>query len=340
MSRKGIIIGIVILFLVLSGLAIGGLLPFIIMGYDGPVAKVVEIDHIYDEGFGDAYWDEWVNPTDAAVYPTSHDILDAITPTGLKIEIMAAPNVLEYIPIETINQTIKSDDGKTETTKFWDIQKVKCSMSVTVETYMGGLADIFGDVVFWIQLDENPNSIFSDVDDSLVYFVNVYTRTAATKEGGISYVPKAGGFPFEYETVETKPVPQWFIDSGYSTSAAGQSSVKFPIKITSAVPLLAWNVRSESYVTFDIGIDIILVGHWEETKDVLDWEWPELPDLLGDILAGILFFIYLIVGLVSTIVVFWKVPDTKVKIITVIIIWAVLAIPLGWYDILFTGVPK
>jgi len=335
--RRPIIILIVAVFILLIIAPIA--LPFIfggqfaITGYDGPVARIIDIDHTFDEGFGEAYV-EYIGATDAVVYPTGiTDFLDVLIPCGLRAEIMAAPNVLSYEVIDEVTENIIDKEAETNTTKIWEVQKVKCSMSVVIETYGGGLADIYGDVIFWIQINDNSDSIFSTADEKFAYIVNVYTRDKVFEEGSMTVVPTAAGFDFELTAVETVPPPQWIIDGGYTSSLEQFKVIKFPIKILNAVPILAPGlppVRYESYVQFDIGIDIFLFGYWEQTKDYREFEWPELPDFWGDLLETIVPFLWYFFGIVVTVLVIWKLKNPGYIIPILIGVWALVLLQTGF----------
>lgn len=309
-------------------------LPFFaISGYDGPVAQIVDIDHTYDEEFIGSGLGEYINPTEAAVYPMTTDLLDIITPCGLRMEIMGIPNVLSSEIIDEITEIILDPEAGTNTTKIWEVQKVKCSMSATITTYGGGLADIWGDVEFWIQVNDNSlNSMFSTADENFAYIPNIYTRTQAVTEGHMNVVPTAGSYDFDRTSVDEEETPQWIIDGGYSSNVGKYRTVKFPLKVLSAVPLFGGipPMRTESYTTFDIGIDILLFGYWEQTKDYREWEWPELPDFWGDLLAGLIFFGWYIVGFVGSIVVIRFIRDPRGIAILLGILWFIVLWQTGF----------
>jgi len=342
MSGKIKLVGIFVL--VIIGLSfIGGMLPtFMISGYDGPVAQIVDIDHTYDEEYTGTGSTSYVNPTEAAVYPTVTDLADLFVSTGLRMEIMALPNILTTEVIDTIDQSVTKvtdtgtidGEGYTDyltTNKTWEVKRVTCNMQVTVRTYSGGLADVWGDVVFWIQLDNNANSMFTTAAESIVFFVNVYTRDAVEKTGTMDVVPSAGGYDFDLTSMASTPVPQWVIDSGYTTNANLFRTVQFPLKVLSGAPYLQVVTRFESSATWDIGIDLILIGEWEQVKTTRVWDAgvDEPEDWFDAIIAFLLLIAWVIVGFAATIVIFRFVPGMKMKLIAVGVVWAVLIAIFG-----------
>lgn len=335
--------GLVLILVLLIG---GSFLPFAISGYDGPVARIVDIDHTYDDYYLEETIIEEVNPTDAYLYLRLADIGDIAVPCGLRAEIMALPNILTTEVIDTIKQSVTKETRGTEdgkdytdyevTNKTWEVKRVTCNMQVTIRTYQGGLADIYGDVKFWIQLDDNENSIFTNADEHIVFFVNVYTREAVEKTGNMDVVPSAGGFDFDLTSIESTPVPQWVIDSGYTTKSNLFRTVQFPLRILSATPYLGivpfvdLGRRYESSATWDIGIDVILIGEWEQVKTTRVWDAGiDIPPPLEDLIAFLLLMAWVIVGFVATIVIFRYVPGMKMKLIAVGVVWAVLIFVYG-----------
>lgn len=348
----------IIIILIIIGMTVTSIvLPtFMISGYDGPVASVEKIDHTYDQEYTGTGMAEYVNPTEAAVYPTVTDLADIFVSTGLRIEIMALPNILTSEVIDTIEQSISVETGTGTndlgerytdyeiTNKTWEVKRVECSMEVTVRTYSGGLADVYGDVVFWIQLEDNTNSIFSTADESIAFFVNVYTRDAIEKTGAMDVVPSAGGYDFDLTSIESTPVPQWVIDSGYTTKSNLFRTVQFPLKVLSGAPYLGvvpfvdLGRRYESSATWDIGIDVTLIGEWKQVKTTRVWksgvDEPESLDWLVP-------YIVILVGLICTVVAGRFVgSNIPVLLLMIAVIWAVVVVILftmGFFDEYFVA---
>ena len=269
-----------------------------IHGYDGPVATISSIDDRYAED--PLLTRRFISGPAAYVYPIAPDIVDIGTMCGVRIEIMAAPNVITTDYIDTITEVVVDDEAQTNYTKNWDVQRVTCSMSATVQTYEGGVAKC-GETTFWIRLEKNAYSIFSNADESYAFFVNVYTRDTAQVTGEMEVVPTAGGWDFELTPVDTEPVPQWLTESGYTGNVNNFDVVEFPITVLNAQPtVFAELIRTgEASATFDIGIDVTLVGYWEEVKTYRDWEWPEPEDQTWLIVVIIL----AIVGVAGTVLI-------------------------------------
>lgn len=337
--RRDILV-IVVLLGILALMVGSSMMPprerLIVHGYDGPVAKIVEIDHSYSPRYVDVR--ESISPNAAYVYPYAEDIHDLITETGLRLEIRSAPNVLKTIYIETITEAVVDKVAKTNMTKNWDVQRVKCSMGATVWTYEGGLGKC-GRTDFWVTLEDNADSIFSTLDEHYAFFVNIYNIDPVSIVGEIEVTPTAT-IDYVYDPLPADPVPQWIIDSGYTGEVNNHRTVKFPITVLNAQPVLTAEVirAGESSATFYIGFDVILVGYWEQTVDFREHRIPELPDLLEDLLAFLTLFFWVALGFIATILVFRFVPDWKMKLLATGIVWAVLLIIYGFEAIrVWTG---
>ena len=303
MGKGKIILVVVILALVLmGGIGLLTLNPApLIHGYDGPVAQIVDIDAPdYGEGVNENYR-EVVTPTHAEVYLDIMDILDTLTPCGLRVEIMGAPNVGTSEVIDEISRSVIDKEAKTNTTTMVQVQRIKCQMSVTVATYRGGLASTPG-ATFWIQVEENAYSIFSNADNNLAYVTAIFNAEVPQERGSMEYVGIAKGYNFPPTTVSKHPMPQWVIDAGYQPTGELFEVVKFPIEIMSGVPTYEWLVRTESDVTFTIGIDVTLIGEWVQVKDWIDWELPEPDDIDIWLIVLILLALVGVVGSVFIIV--------------------------------------
>jgi len=300
--------------------------PLLIHGYDGPVAKIVDIDAPdYGEGVNENYR-EVVNPTHAEVYLAGLEILGPLAPCGLRMEIQAAPNVIEPETkvIDTLTRHVIDKVAGTNTTITVEVKRVRCDMTVAVLTYQGGLASCYG-ATFWIQVADNAHSVFTNADNNIVWIAHIYTREPAVEQGSMEFIPTMGGSTFELTTVSKHPVPQWLIDSGYQPEGELFEVVKFPIQILSGCPSYSFpGVRTESSVEFDIGFDVILIGEWKEVHPYLEGGLPDPPDLLGDLIAFLTLFFWVALGFIATILIFRFVPDMKMKLIATAVVWIVL----------------
>lgn len=329
---------IVILLIISVGLFVSlfpykGRNPITIMGYDGPVAEIVDME----DGYGDIHYFQGIGfPTmrsvttaAASVYPSTPDLIDLMVPSGLKMELQAAPNVISYEALDDIE--IKEEDtAKEETTTHTIKQQIaKCDMSLTVTTYQGGLADA-PTTTFWIQISENAYSVFTDSADGIAYILMAYTLEIPTKIGDIDTTPSAKGFVFPLTSVETEESPAWVRDY-YTESIDEFRVVKFPLTVgrghaTVGIP------RAESSMTFLIGIDILLLGYWKVVHAYLEWEWP---DFWGNLFDALIWAFWLIVGVIATVLLLIKVKEPRMKIVSILVLWAILAFPLGWWELIY-----
>jgi len=297
LGKGKLILVVVILALVLMGGI--GLLTLttgpLIHGYDGPVAAITEVEHDYPSGIYPAVV---VTPTHAEVYPQTAEITDLFVASGLRCEIMGAPNVGTSEVIDEVVKSVIDKEAKTNTTTTVQVQKVKCQMSVTAATYRGGLASVFG-TTFWIQVEENAYSIFSNADNNIAYIVNIFNAEVPQERGNMEYVGMAKGYNFPITSVSKHPVPQWLIDAGYQPAGELFEVVKFPIEIMSGCPYFELITRVESDITFTIGIDVILIGEWVQIKDWIDWELPEPEDQIWLIVVILL----AVVGVAGTVLI-------------------------------------
>lgn len=323
------ILAIIALLAILALMVGGVMIPprerLIVHGYDGPVARITEIDDRYADDPMLTY--RSIADNAAYVYPIAPDYLDLTTMCGLRLEIRSAPNVLSTTYIETIAVAVVDKVAKTNMTRNWDVQRVKCSMGATVRSYEGGVAKC-GQTVFWVTLEDNADSIFSTLDEHYAFFVNIYNIDPAVIAGEMEVTPTATG-DYVYESVPADPVPGWIIDSGYTGEVNNHRTVKFPITVLNAEPAVWGLARTEASAQFLIGFDVILFGYWEQTVDYREWRDPPIPDLLGDLIAFLTLFAWVVLGFAASILVLRYVPDMKMKILAIGIIWTVLIVIYG-----------
>ena len=336
MNRNTIILiasVIILSIVVMTALPFLGLLA--IHSYDSPVATIESVE----TGVSDStLWTVEKGLSSALIYPDTSDLWDAFSSCGLKFTIQSAPVVYgEAEKIDEIVEYVVDDSAKTNMTKTWEVHEIELRMGVTIETYQGGL-QASPSAIFWIELENNDASIFSTADEQYAYFVQVYTNQPADIVGVITSYGEESGWSFDRTAIGTDPVPQFVLDAGYTPAAEDCAHVKFPVELLSAAPTtIVATSRAESRITLHISIMVILFGMWERVVPYVEWVPPVIPDLLGDLVAFLIPLIYLIIGFASTIVIFMKVPDVKIKIIAVVLVWAVLGIPLGWYAFLGAG---
>ena len=312
--------------LVIVVVVVGGILPmFAIHAYDSPIARVTEIESSTYDIYEPTYEvKRLVFDNEARIYPVVPDALDLNTMTGVRIEIRSAPNVLGKTFIETITVAEVDKVAKTNKTRNWDVHRVKCSMGATIWTYEGGVAKC-GQTTFWITLSTNPNSIFSTTDDHYDYFVNVYNIDPVAIVGEMEVTPSATG-DYVYTPLGTGSVPSWITESGYTGEITSHKTIKFPITLLNAQPVVVAEVvrTGESSATFNIGFDVILFGYWEQSVDYREWEIPEPDDWLEALITFFTLFAWVVLGFIATILIFRFVPDLKMKLLAIGIVWVVL----------------
>jgi len=309
-----------------------------ITGYDGITSEFVDIEH----GYTDAT--QSISITSASMRPKT--VLDnglisnLLTPTGLRAELQQ-PSVfgsrLDWS--DTIRETTKDLGSYTTLQKTWEAHIVQAQMGVTIRTDGVGVATV-NNVIFWIQLEENSYSVFTDATESIAFIIEVYTYDEATESNVdlIDVDPASGSYTIPLTSVETEPIPSWITESGYTGALQNFKKVNFPLKVIEATPghVLGW-ARTETQVTFHLQMDILLFGYWEVVSEFKEWIEPDLPDPIADLIEFIIQFLGLIIGLVCTIVILWKVPDWRVKAVGIIFVWALVGWQLGWLDLLIAG---
>lgn len=307
----------------LVGINIGDLA---MSGYDGIEATINRYEHNYGDiqapnidGLG----------TGSSTFDPSVNLVAAFDPNGIHIDIQQ-PNILDSTIIDQIEQTeeFTGDDGKTyDRIRTWEVQRVKLEIGAHLFTTGFGDASMI-DVNIWIKLVENPYTVFMEPDESEAYILNVYTSRPTETGGGVAaqVVPLAGGVDVEINPVRTAEIPQWILDSGYTTNLAGFKDVEFPIHIVAICRqvILLWVGEAEVKMWF--GVDVLLFGYWEQVKEhrELEREIPGLFDFLNDLLNIImapLGFALVIVCVIGTVVVLWKAPGAPLKIFGVAAIW-------------------
>lgn len=270
-------IGVFLIFIVGGWLYLGGLELIAgaafsaTHGYDGIDSSVVGIENDYgiEPVIEDA--SAMIDPP-LGWYPTPLD------PTGLRIEI-GGVNILSQEDIDEVEKVERN--GDLETTTTLKVQKLKCTMGLTIQTYGEGAAHI-NNIIFWIKLEQNQFSVFTDAKETISYILNVYTRENAEENGVFDVIPESGGYDFPLRSTSSETVPDWILDAGYTTTLSHFRSVQFSVKVTDAAPdtFAGW-FRTENQATLDIGIDVIVFGLWEHTKDVRDWIPPDVFDPLA-----------------------------------------------------------
>lgn len=356
--NKNLTILIVGLFSIAMILGVA-LYPFVVTGYDGITVRVNRVDSPADTILTigtqtvQSSWVEQYNTSSAVVYPDTPDILDAFMSCGTHLTVQAVPGDAGYQTLEMVtNETLATiveanpnDALKTNETITWVVQEVTMRFGLTVETYRGGLLQT-PMTTYWLKLSQNDYSVFNDADRSKVFFMQVYSYEPGEKVGVIEVDGEDQGFVFDMNSLGAGDIPQWILNSEYSgkydlDTLQYLTDVEIPIVVREAAPTtIAGAIRQESKIDLHIEVRLLLFGQWVRTAPYVPWESADNPDpwqWLWDILGGIATLIMLGVGILLTIVVVIKVPNPYAKVLTVILIWVILAVPLGWYGLFLGG---
>ena len=327
---------IIVLFIaaliVFVGLGLGRVRPFIISGYDGVTAKFVDIEHNYHTEIPQVT----IGVTTATLDFLPFDAA-AFVPTGVRAE-LGQPQYIGQRDDYYRNISVVNHAAKTNVTEYWEAHVVDMIMSVTFKTTGTGLAPIT-DVVFWVELEENPYSVFTAADDAIAFILEVYTTQPATINNlQLNDVePAAGGTTIDMTSLEKADIPDWILDSGYTGKITDLKRVKFPLKIIKMQPTnLALIRQVEGQVTFHLHIDVLLFGHWELLGQYKEYIPPDLPDetdLLGDLIAFLMQTGWIIGGFVIMVAVLYFAPG-RYKVIGPVVFVVFLLIGLGVFDVL------
>lgn len=335
MKKQILVLGV--LFLILGGVVgfyaiINVMLPkgpLVITAYDGPIATMNRIDDSYPDGGSYPIVRE-VGVSHALVYPDSFDGWDLGTSSGLKCEINAAPNVIDFEPIDTISELDVDADAKTNTSESLAVQIVKGTMGVKIQTYSGGTADCYP-TTFWIKLSENDFSVFQGVEESYAAFIDVYTVGAPVVYGDLDIQPSTGGSNIDMEPLGVQPpTPEWI--SRLYGGVENLRIVEFPLIVHRghAEPGLIITTRAEAYADFTIGFDVILFGYWTQVHDYREWD-AGIPDFWGDLYVAVVAFMWYFAGIVVTGLAIWKLKG-KTLIAVLIGTWVLVLWMSGFFD--------
>lgn len=341
MSKKYIIIGLLIIAIVVGGGLVGRTSFNIGMphGYDGVVATSHSVEHDYDD-----------------VTTISDPFYKGIDPNGIPTGLRASCSSPQYVghidedPIISFEKVMVDGEEKNETTTI-KVSRVNFEMNIDVETYGFGTSMI-RDVSFWFELQNNPFSIFTGADDVAIAVIKVATTTRPVieqKGDDIDFFPKAGGQQFALYTMDNDKlpdVPSWLEKDYIVENIEKLQNVKFAIDVFIADPIwqVAWGggYRVDCLVTFTLSIDVMLFGEWKTLKpwdeyippdpDLTLWEqfvnWVE--ENAPGVLSFIMMMIWVLVGFVATIVIFRFVPGIKLKLLATGIVWVVLLAIYGF----------
>ena len=323
MRRDFLAIGALLLILVV--LVGGGLLPFMITGYDGIEATITRADHDYPT------YTEDIGLTGYGIDPYEPGRVEAITraaETGLRIEI-GQPTQVDTRLDWSDSISVLDAEAETNTTTVWEAHIIYLEMGAAISTYGDGVWTI-RDVDFWIRLIENPYSFFTGADESEAYILAVRTTESAVIDGDIDVEPTSKAYGFDLVPLSEDPPPQWILDSGYTKTLGAGKEVEFRLRCLDATPSHFFGFfREEASAKFKIQVEVLLFGEWEVTQEYIEFDWPIAPDFLADLIVFLTLMAWVIVGFIATILIFRFVPDMKMKLLATGIVWAVLIVIFG-----------
>lgn len=339
--RRNCLIVMLLLVAILLGMGFVGIRPFGVgmpHGYDGVVATAHSVEHDY-----------------ANVVTVSDPFYRGIDPDGLPTGLRASCNSPQYVghidddPIVTFEKVMVDGVVKNKT-KTIKVSKVNFEMNIDVETYGFG-THMIRDVSFWFELQNNPFSIFTGADEVAIAVIKVATTTRPVieqKGDDIDFFPKAGGQQIALYTmndVKLPDVPDWLEKDYVVENIEKLQNVKFAIDVFIADPI--WQVvwfggyRVDCLVTFTLSIDVMLFGEWTDLKPWEEYIPPE-PDLTlweqftkwlegvsPDALSFLMLMAWIIIGFIATILILRFVPDFRVKLVGIAIVWVVLLATYG-----------
>ena len=150
-----------------------------------------------------------------------------------------------------------------------------------------------GKCTLWIQVEENPFSVFSNADESIAYTINVYTLDKVTIYNDIEVKPSAAAYDFPLTQVgEPSPIPQWVTESGFTDNVQYFEKVKFAVEVLRGHATWVGD-RVESTAEWEIGIDMLLLGEWKQVHPYREFEggfeipfWDALDEAYGHITSS------------------------------------------------------
>lgn len=318
--NRNLVLGAVAVIAVV--LILGGFIPLAMHGYDGIESTVNRIEHPYGSqdpnivglGTGSCTFD----PSTAAGH--------FIDINGVHLTVQQ-PNILGYEDFDDVVETeiIEVGGKEYEQTKTWSVRRVSIEMGVHLWTTGTGL-NAMENVKFWIRLQENDYSVFSEPDEAEAYIINVYTTRQTEVSGGAfsTVSPMGEGMDVEINTIRTETIPQWILDSGYTGQLENFKTIEFPVEIVKMQRhSIATVVISEADIKMYFGADVLLFGYWEQTKPYREFEWT-FADMLGQLLQ-VLFtlsgIIVVVVAMVCTVIILIRIQHPWVRAFAVIAVW-------------------
>lgn len=275
-QNRLIVVAMVIVAVLVSSWVISG--DILITGYGGLTTEIIDVEGdgvITNNGLAAtvdkvAFYNPWPLTTD---------------PTGVKLEVQGRANILETIVERpTVVDVIDNGDG-TFTEKTYEVKITKYSIGITARTEGVGLDTAYG-MTFTIKVQENQFDVFSEADDCRAYILEIYTTDVVDDTTLMEGIPASIGYYFPMTSLSIDDdVPSWIREGGYQASLSALESVSFDIVVSHAQPN-SWlgGYRTENSMSWDIGIDMLTFGYWEQTGPNRNFTPPPSDKTLWDML--------------------------------------------------------
>ena len=260
--------------------------------------------------------------------------IEANDPTGLTVSISQPQQYQVGTPVQTatVNSRFENETGNYTVSKYFKSTIITMQMSIEFQTSGWGL-EFIRSLTYWIQLQQNPNTVFQKANSSFAAILDVVTHDIPTTNGGTWTIsPDASGFDLPLTSLSTVPVPEWVSQMNYTDTISNLAIVKFPVSVVKAAPSSTfggWRVDGDLLLKLDI--DVLLLGEWIQVRP---WHATELPPPPPNPFAAVGAALMVLFGLVVTIALLVKVPDPKFKVVGLVIVWLVIAWWLGWINAL------
>lgn len=320
-------LGIIALFLLLLFGSTLGL--FVVSGYGGLSSNINSIDHAYPAEDTQIT----ISQTVASIRPP---LIWGVGSTGLRLE-LGQPQYKSDDPIYSNVIEEDLDDGTLK--REWAVHIAYFDMGFTLKTEPEGSYPIY-DISFWIELEENQFDVFTAADKVEAYILEVVTRepVLTTDPTLVNVEPESGGFSFDMEPMNSKPIPDWMKDAGYQGSLSDLKHVRFMITCNSMEPFILGLMRVDHTATWAVEVRALVFGYWEVYSPYDAWippiPWEGFFGFLDDLFAGLQIIIGLAVGILLSIAIIKFVPNKALAMAILIVTWAVVILSFGFLELL------
>lgn len=316
-----------LLALVLVVTAAWFLAPYAMSGYGGISAKINNVEHNYPKTDAVSIV---IQPTIATVTPTT---LGPIGASGLRLELGQPQYTGDDLWYEnTFEQT--TDEGLL--IREWNVRIAYFDLSWTITTDGGGILAI-NDVSFWIELKENEFDVFTAADEVEAYILEVVTTTQTEVNDAVNVKvsPTAEGFNFDLVSLRSEQIPDWMSDAGYQGVLSEFKEVKFMCSVESMQPTQIVHLRFENGATWRTQVRVLVFGFWELFSPYDDWKFKFVGwlDFLDDLFQGLEIIIGLAVGILLSVILLKFIPDKRLAIALLLVLWVVVFIGFGFMEL-------